>query len=33
MENIEMTVDDLISGIDNIECKINEEDLQQLMEL
>jgi hypothetical protein len=33
MENIEVTVDELISGVDNIECKIDEDELNQLLEL
>ena len=32
MENSEMTVNS-IGDTDNIECKINEDDLQQLMEI
>jgi hypothetical protein len=37
MENIEVTVDELISGVDkiecNVECKIDEDELNQLLEL
>ena len=36
MENSEITVDELVNSIDNtdnIECKIDEEELQQLMEI
>lgn len=34
MENSsEITVDELVSGIENIECKIDEDKLNELMEL
>ena len=33
MENSEISVDELVSGIEDIKCKINEDDLNQLLEI